>query len=79
MNHLGKPSFVSFNGVDITADVQTVTMATELATESFWRSEPIRLAMRNAITPHGYKVLLGRTHPRISRMHTAYGRRRRSW
>jgi hypothetical protein len=28
------------------------------------------------LTPLGYRVLVGRTHPRVRRMHAAYGRRR---
>lgn len=30
----------------------------------------------DAVSPGAYRALLGRTHPRLRRMHAAYGRRR---
>jgi hypothetical protein len=32
---------------------------------------------RVGVTPAGYRALFRRTHPRVRRMHAAYGRRRR--
>lgn len=38
---------------------------------------PIRFTGRTiSLTPVGYRMLLGRSHPRIRRMHSAYGQRR---
>jgi hypothetical protein len=39
--------------------------------------KPIRASGRLQLTPAGFQVLFGRTHhPRVRRMHAAYGRRR---
>jgi len=38
---------------------------------------PIRFTGRTInLTPIGYRMLLGRSHPRVRRMHSAYSRRR---
>lgn len=42
-------------------------------------AKPIRITLRgrsDRLTPLAYRLLLGRSHPRIRRMHTAYSRRR---
>jgi hypothetical protein len=42
-------------------------------------ARPIRITLRgrsDRLTPKAYRMLLGQTHPRIRRMHTAYSRRR---
>lgn len=34
---------------------------------------------RLKLTPYGYRMLFGRTHPRIRRLHAAYRRKRKGW
>lgn len=38
----------------------------------FLRSFSLTVPLKGGITPHGYRLLFNRTHPRISRMHRAY-------
>lgn len=42
---------------------------------STYGMKPITLRIKGRPTPQLYRLLLGRTHPRIRRMHAAYGRR----
>jgi hypothetical protein len=38
--------------------------------------QPMAIRGRFRLTPAGYRVLFGQTHPRIRRMHMAYSRKR---
>lgn len=69
--------------IDLSQSVTTVTMQVvdpdeprkSLISAGWFKPITFRgSALR--LTPLGYRVLVGRTHPRIRRMHAAYGRRR---
>jgi hypothetical protein len=73
---------ITFGGVDITPTIDTgkpiVTRFERVTEENFldgW-ARPITLQFKGRATPRLYRMLFGRTHPRIRRMHSAYGRRR---
>jgi hypothetical protein len=78
---LGEATTVKIGGVDVTGYLAgSVTLATsqhydDVAVGGFGLT-PIRIKMHGALTSVGYRVIFGRTHPRIRRMHSAYGRRR---
>lgn len=68
--------------VDLTPYVLGVTIPMYRVTG---KEEPLAFGLKRTIvfrgrttglTPKGYRMLLGSTHPRIRRMHSAYGRRR---
>jgi hypothetical protein len=76
---------ITFGGVDITPMVDTskpIAMRFERVTEENFLdgwAKPIRITLRgrsDRLSPLAYRLLLGRTHPRIQRIHTAYSRRR---
>jgi len=64
--------------IDLTGHVVSVHME-RVTEENFldgWL-KPIRIKSRGMLSPLGYRVLFGRTHPRISRMHAAYRAKRK--
>jgi hypothetical protein len=74
------PAVPESDPVELTGSVKTITMYREHP-DSF--AEHLRLfftpiSVRGTVklTPAGFRVLFGRSHPRIRRMHAAYGRRR---
>jgi hypothetical protein len=79
---LSNPTFVSLGGVDITRSVTKVATTFHRVTEENFLdgwAPPIRITLRGrsrGLSPLAYRVLFGETHPRIRRMHSAYGRRR---
>lgn len=81
---LVNPSRIEIGGVDVTSSVTMIRVDRDppmpdsgllFVREMF---APVRFTGRTiSLTPLGYRMLLGRTHPRLKRMHAAYGRRRR--
>lgn len=61
---------------------QVTSMRFERVTEENFLdgwAKPIRITLRgrsDRLSPLAYRLLLGQSHPRIRRMHSAYGRRR---
>ena len=78
----GATSIITFGGVDITSSIDTskpITMHYVDPEDPFpwgFNMKPITLRLKGRATPQLYRMLLGRNHPRIRRMHAAYGRRR---
>ena len=73
---------ITFGGRDITPMIDTgksIVMhwvdPEELFPSTF-DSKPITLRFKGRATPQLYRMLLGRSHQRIRRMHTAYSRKR---
>lgn len=65
--------------IELSGHVKTVTMYRVDPEEPFpstFGMKPITLRLKGRATPQLYRLLLGRTHPRIRRMHSAYGRKR---
>jgi hypothetical protein len=75
----GRIGVITLNGVDISDHV--TVLSTDPSDPGpplrFTVPKSIRFRSRGGLTPLGHRVLFGRTHPRIRRMHAAYGRRRR--
>jgi hypothetical protein len=73
---------ITFGGVDITPMIdsgKSIVMHYVDPEEPFpstFGMKPITLRFKGRATPQLYRMLLGRSHPRIRRMHSAYGRRR---
>lgn len=73
---------ITFGGVDVTPMIDTgksIVMHWVDPAETYpstYDMKPITLRLKGRATPALYRMLLGRTHPRIRRMHSAYGRRR---
>ena len=80
-------TLISFGGTDITPMIdigKPIVMYRVDPEEPFLSTfgmKPITLRLKGRATPQLYRLLLGRTHPRIRRMHAAYGRKRgqRRW
>jgi hypothetical protein len=73
---------ITFGGVDITPMIDTgksIVMhfvdSEELFPSTF-DMKPITLRLKGRATPQLYRMLFGRQHPRIRRMHSAYSRKR---
>lgn len=83
MFELSKPTFVSFGGYDITENVTAICAGLDHPCEPIRMTyvvPPITVRLRTRkLTPRTYRILFGQTHPRIRRMHAAYGRRRKGW
>lgn len=70
--------------VDLSGSVTKVTMhyvdpdefTNRLHASGFFTPVTVRGTVK--LSPLGYRALVGRSHPRIRRMHAAYGRRRGS-
>lgn len=65
--------------IELSGHAKTVTMYRvdpEEPFQSTFGMKPITLRLKGRATPQLYRLLLGRTHPRIRRMHSAYGRKR---
>lgn len=75
---------ITIGGVDVSGYVQSISIPLEREIEELaerWvpALNGFTLYFRgkaDAVHPRTYRTLLGRTHPRVRRMHTAYGRRR---
>lgn len=72
---------ITIGGTDLTPYIDTnkpIIMHWVDTEEPFpggFNMKPITLRLKGRSTPALYRVLFGRTHPRIKRMHAAYGRR----
>lgn len=76
---------IYLDGADITPAIDAgkpITMRFERVTEENFLNgwaKPIKITLRgrsDRLSPLAYRLLLGRSHPRIRRMHSAYSRKR---
>jgi hypothetical protein len=75
-------SWVTTAGPPVDLSGHVTSMRFECVTEENFLdgwAKPIRITLRgrsDRLSPLAYRLLLGRPHPRIRCMHSAYGRRR---
>jgi hypothetical protein len=83
--HFDEHSTVSFGGIDLSGlvtgisfDPEPMAAHMERVSSTFDGLKPVKLKFRGYWDPSPalYRALFRRSHPRIRRMHTAYGRRR---
>lgn len=81
--HLGNVSAIELNGIDLAPYVTDVSIETAGYVDQ-WRERltvlpDFSFTGRFVVDPPAYLALIGRKHPRISRMRRAYRAKRRGW
>lgn len=82
---LTRVSWIPAVGPAVALDGRVTSVCFERVTEENFLdgwSKPIRITLRgrsDRLTPLAYRLLLGRRHPRIKRIRTAYRAKRKGW
>jgi hypothetical protein len=85
LDGLTRISWMPAGGPPVELSSHVTSMRFEPVTEETFLdgwAKPIRITLRgraDGLSPLAYRLLLRRTHPRISRMHAAYRAKRKGW